>query len=77
MKITSIKKVKENPDIYEVTYIEDYLIFKSYPKTKLIYKDRLGTWKLLDSDDYFGFLSSDNISTIAKHLKLNEEFKVY
>lgn len=40
MKISSIKKVKENPDIYEVTYIE-------------------------------------NISTIVKHLKLNEEFKVY
>lgn len=77
MKISSIKKVKENPDIYEVTYIEDYLFFKPYPKTKLIYKDRLGTWKFLDSDDYFGFISSDNISTIVKHLKLNEEFKVY
>lgn len=78
MKISSIKKVKENPDIYEVTYIEDYLIFKSSPKTKLIYKDHLGTWKLLDSDDYFGFISSDNISTMVMHLKwVNEEFKVY
>lgn len=77
MKISSIKKVKENPDIYEVTYIEDYLFFKPYPKTKLIYKDRLGTWKFLDSDEYLSVFTDCNISTIVKHLKLNEEFKVY
>jgi len=80
MKISSIKKVKENPDIFEVTYIEDYFIFKPKPKTKLIYKDNsfMDVWKFLYNDDYVhDGITSKNITIITKHLKLNEEFKVY
>ena len=78
MKIKSIKKVKENPDIIEVNYIDDYILFKPIPKTKLVYRfnQYSAIWLFMENGNIF-HKGSDVITNVLPHLKLNEEFKIY